>query len=372
MTAPATQDYGYAHRGTVTGPSELDGYHMVRCTAINPARPVGPYPSTVPELEVGDRVLLTQVGKSRDDLVITGRLPAVPWSEHLPIGIDDVTGLQTALDARATDTELAALGTSTNLNFLAVNDKNDEQDSRLITLEAADTASDGRLDALEAADVALDGRLDTAEAALAANTSGIAANGTAIAALQDADTQFNTYSAFNQQHDVDVYGDQISPFPRIFIGAVRTITSNVAFAFRTRTRRTGNITQLRVIVGTAGVGAGTTTAALYKSATGSGAYSLVSQATHALTATGEVNFALGASPITAGDYLLLVVRASGYSTFPQIGTPNNQVRNGAHNPSTARATWGLKTVAGTLPATMDIADGSWNLTDPTAWWVALA
>lgn len=100
MTAPA-QAYGYAHRGSVVGPSELDGYWMVRCSAINPARPVGPYASTVPDLAVDDRVLLTQIGTSRDDLVITGKLPPAPWGSHLPIDIADVSGLQAALDLKA-------------------------------------------------------------------------------------------------------------------------------------------------------------------------------------------------------------------------------------------------------------------------------
>lgn len=138
MTAPA---YGATHRGRVLRPDSVAGQYVVEVPAIAPGCASGPFPSAVRDLAAGDRILLTQIGLTGGDLVITSRIPERGPDVTLPIDIDDVVGLQTALDDRATDAELAAL------------------DTRVDTAEAD-------ISALEAADVALDGRLDTAESTL--------------------------------------------------------------------------------------------------------------------------------------------------------------------------------------------------------------
>jgi hypothetical protein len=151
MTRPA---YGVSHRGRVLRAGIQPDTYDVEVTSLAQSRTYGPIESTVAELVAGDRVLLTQIGLSLSDLVIVGRLPPAALAT-LPIGIDDVTGLQTALDGKADDSEITAL------------------DGRLDTAEATLTSLDGRLDtaetdidALQAADVSLDSRLDTAEATL--------------------------------------------------------------------------------------------------------------------------------------------------------------------------------------------------------------
>lgn len=367
MTAPA-QMYGYAHRGSVVGPSELDGYWMVRCSAINPARPIGPYASTVPDLAVDDRVLLTQIGTTRDDLVITGKLPPEPWEAHLPIGIDDVTGLQTALDNRATDAELAAaVSTLTTANGV--------QDGRLTAVEGVNTTQNGRLDAVEAMDTtqngrltSAEGRLTTAETNIGTNTSGIAANTSAISAL-------NAYSSGAEQREFDMFADVLSSFPRHFIANTRLLSNTGGYFVRTRIRKAASVAFMRVFVTVAGVG-GTTTAVLYRSTTATGPYTQIATGTHALTAAGEAAITLGATALAAGDYLIMAVRPLGYSTAPSLGMLANNIRNSATvnamNPgSGGRYAWVTKSIAGAMPSPIDIQDGTWTL-DISPWWVALA
>lgn len=374
MTAP-TQEYGAAHRGTVRRASELDGYWFVRCTAINPLGEIGPYASTVAELAVDDRVLLTQIGTTRDDLVITGKLPAVPWDANLPIGIDDVTGLQTALDDRATDAELDALASST--------------DGRLDTLEATDTAYDGRLDALEAADVGLDSRLDTAEAGLitldgrtdviealnttqdgliAGNTSAIAANATAVALL-------NLWALRYQDHERDIYGDLVDfGVPRWQFDNVRSASGGVGLVTRTRVRRDVTINLVRVCTTAAGVGgSGLTTAAIYTASQAVGvAYTLVASGTLALTgAVGRRNITVTpAAALTAGQYVLVLLTSNGYSTAPQHAGSSIAANQALLNPS-GTIVWASKAGVTSAPATINPQDGTWT-EQAAPWWVALS
>lgn len=374
MTGPG-QVYGYTHRGTITGPSELAGYWMVRVTAINPARPVGPYPSTVPEHAVGDRVLLTQIGTSRDDLVITGTLPPTPWESHLPIGIDDVTGLQTALDDRATDTELAALASST--------------DGRLDTLESADATQDGRLDSIEGVNTAQDGRLTTVEGR-ATTIEGVnttqdgrltavegvnTAQDAALVTLNTSLTDLSTWEQY-QAHERDVYGDIISSHLRGLATNSRSLVNQAAYIFRSRVTKPRAFTQVRLTIATtAGVG-GTTTAAVYKSlsATGvNGPYTLMNSGTNTLTALGAANFTVASSSFARGDYiLLLILLNNGYSTVPRMATmQSNVAHTSILNPTGVGVVFGTKVPVTSVPATISPNDGTWTA-ETNPWWIAAA
>lgn len=97
MTAPS---YGVTHRARVLRAGSASGSYLVEIPALAPERAFGPVASTVPELAAGDRVLLTQIGTSQSDLVIIGKLPPTPFDAHLPLSIDNVAGLRTALDNR--------------------------------------------------------------------------------------------------------------------------------------------------------------------------------------------------------------------------------------------------------------------------------
>lgn len=112
MTTPT---YGVHHRARVLRAGAITGTYDVEIPLLAPGLSSGPLPSTVPNLVEDDQVLLAQVGTTRDDLIIIGKLPpAIPVA--LPITIGDVTGLSTALDGRATDAELAATNANVATN----------------------------------------------------------------------------------------------------------------------------------------------------------------------------------------------------------------------------------------------------------------
>lgn len=369
MTAPA-QVYGYAHRGSIAGPSELDGYWYVRCSAINPMRPVGPYAAAVPDLAVDDRVLLTQIGTTRDDLVITGKLPATPWDSHLPIDIDDVTGLQAALDARATDAELAAA-------VAALTAANGVQDGRLTAVEGVDTTQNGRLTAVEGVNTTQDGRLTSAEGRLtsaegrlttnetniAANTGNITANTSAVALL-------NTWARY-QDHDLDIYGDVLSSFPRSLVGNQATTPTGRILWWRTRLRRDVSLSQIRVGYQTGGVG-GTSTAAIFRSSTALGVYDRVASVASA-PAAGVKSYGFTATAFTRGEYILVALLLTGQTTSVALAVQAGAVPVAAVsilNPSSTNIVWGQQN-ATVMPTTINPADGTWgNTTIP--WWLAVA
>lgn len=365
MTAP--QQYGYVHRGTITGAGSAAGYWMVRCSAINPARPIGPYPAAAPSLEIGDRVLLTQVGTTRDDLVITSKLPPDPLDSILPIDISDVTGLEDALDARATDLELASAVSTLNAAITAEHDTNVTQDGRL-------SGHDTAIADLQAADASLDGRLDTAESNIATNTSSIATNTSAIGTHTSQISALNTYSqVFQAGNEFDTYGDLASSFPRLWATNVRTLVHQQALIWRTRVRVGMAIGRIRVMVPTAGVGTGPVIGALYTASSSAGPYTLAASATNALTATGLQAFVFaGAVSCPAGTHILmLLVRTGSYTTSPQIAafTGAHQVNVGGLNPTSV--VWGSKAAVAAAPASITVNDGTWTA-DAAPWWVAAA
>jgi hypothetical protein len=364
VSAPALPVYGYAHRARVVRLGDAEETYLVEVPDLAPGILSGPFMSAVRDLQPGDSVLVVQLGVTSGNLVIVGRLPERPPPFTLPIEIGDVTGLTAALDDRATDVELAALQDAVNLSLSDIGDKDDEQDGRLDVLETARAALEAADTALAAADAALDARLDVVEPLVTTHTG-------QISALQAADTAFATYSAIHQLHDNDMYGDRLSSMQRVLCTNTRTTGANATYIFRTRVRQAMSVSQLRVCVTAAGV-AGTTTAALYRSATGAGAFPQLATATNALATLGEASFTLGATSLAAGDYVLLVLKiGTTYTTVPAIGTAQNSPRNNIVNPASGRFTWVTKTAAGALPATIDVQDGTWTV-DSTPWWIALA
>lgn len=380
MTSPGQgQVYGYAHRGTITGPSELDGYWMVRVTAINPVRPIGPYPSTVPDHTVGDRVLLTQIGTSRDDLVITGKLPPTPWESHLPIGIDDVTGLQGALNDRATDAELAALASST--------------DSRLDTLEASDTAQGGRLTAVESLNTTQDGRLTAVEGVnTTQNTRLTAVEGvnttqdgrlTAVEGVNTAqDTELGLLQTYmNAAYDWDIYGDLIAPITRREASNILTTTSSSVYIVKLRTHTAITAGRIRWLLGGAvATGPGTMTGGVYTASAAAGPYTLAKSTTaQAALANGLYNIAwsdASSLAIARGTWVLLALHvSSGYTANPKLATQHNAPSTlatslGLH-PNPPVVNIGIKSGLSALPASISPHDGTWTALNLN-FWAALA
>lgn len=123
--------YGQTHRAIVRGLPATGGV-VVEIPSLAQAADWGPVPSAVPDLAVGEQVVVAQVGVRRDEKIVVGRLPG-RWPT-----MAEIDGLVAALDAKAPQTNVDALATE---------------------LRAADTD-------LRAADTALSGRLDTAETTL--------------------------------------------------------------------------------------------------------------------------------------------------------------------------------------------------------------
>lgn len=160
MTDPT---YGFAHRARVLREGVAAGTYVIEVPALAPDCASGPFPSTVRDLIPGDSVLVLQMGTTRGDLIIVGRLPERAPDVVLPIGISDVTGLAAALDDRATDAELTALAA-------AIDARDDGQDAtltshgtRLTAAEGVNTTQDGRLTAIEGVNTTQNTRLTTAE-----------------------------------------------------------------------------------------------------------------------------------------------------------------------------------------------------------------
>lgn len=352
MTAPA---YGTLHRGRIVRESLVPDNFEVMITSAAPGRTIGPIQSAVRGLAPGDRVLLGCVGTTQDDYVIIGALPP-PVPD--PLGIDDISGLQTELDNRATDAELAALQAATNLNFLVVNDKNTEQDGRLTDVESLNTTQNGRLTAVESLNTTQDGRLTTNEAAIAANATAV--------------TEANTWRP-NQDHDVDVYGDAVHfGLPAAAYQSSRSLNNSTAYLARTRVRRTGSISIVRVAIAAVGTGAGTTTAALFRASSAIGAggpYTPLGSGSSALASTGIQSIAIGAQSLTAGDWLALLLIPVGYTSPPThaaIVTPAvaGLINRSANNVRSAKAMT-------TPPATVSPGDGTWGA-QTQLWYCALA
>jgi hypothetical protein len=358
MSAPVLPAYGYAHHARVVRVGEADNSYLVEVPAIAPGILSGPFTSAIRDLQSGDQVLVLQVGPTSGDLVIICRLPERPPEFTLPIEISDVTGLAAALDNRATDAELAALQSATNLNFLVVNDKNTEQDGRLTAVESLNTTQNGRLTAVESLNTAQDGRLTTNEAAIAANATAV--------------TEANTWRP-NQDHDVDVYGDAVHfGLPAAAYQSSRSLNNSTAYLARTRVRRSGNISIVRVAITVVGTGAGTTTAALFRasSATGAGGpYTPLGSGSSALASTGIQSIAIGAQTLAAGDWLALLLIPVGYTAPPThaaIVTPTSAglINRSTNNVRSAKAMT-------TPPATVSPGDGTWGA-QTQLWYCALA
>lgn len=86
--------YGYLHRGRIVEPDAITGGYIVEIPTLAPGgRRMGPFAALVPNLPIGERVVLASLGESRDEMVIIGRVPGA----STPIG--EIPGLQAALDA---------------------------------------------------------------------------------------------------------------------------------------------------------------------------------------------------------------------------------------------------------------------------------
>lgn len=102
-TVGSGMSYGYLHRGLVLEYDATTGGYVVEIPTLGAGKRMGPFPSAVPNLPEGERVILGSLGSSRDEMLIIGRIPGVEPT------IGEIPGLQAALDAKADDTEITVL-----------------------------------------------------------------------------------------------------------------------------------------------------------------------------------------------------------------------------------------------------------------------
>jgi hypothetical protein len=115
MSTPAVPgQYGYSHRARVLKAGALPNTWMVSIPAVAPGSLSGPMPSLAPDITVGDLVLVNQVGTTRGDLVIVGKIPGAFWPYA------DLPGLTAALAAKADLTALTTLTTRVGVDETAI------------------------------------------------------------------------------------------------------------------------------------------------------------------------------------------------------------------------------------------------------------
>jgi hypothetical protein len=136
VTSPRSGgNWGTINRATVKGIGPQGGV-LVEVPAFAPGGTMGPIPTCVPNLAIGEAVLVANISTSRDTLVVIGRVPGrADTMAEIPNLMATITALQTADSSAA---------------------------SRL-------TSAEGRLTSAE-------GRLTTDEANIATNTSNLASH----------------------------------------------------------------------------------------------------------------------------------------------------------------------------------------------------
>jgi hypothetical protein len=356
-------DYGYLHTARVVGLDVASGGWFVESVALARDRRWGPIPSCVLGLQPGDKVVLAATGTTRDNLLILG-----PLDPRYP-DIGDIPGLTAALALKADQTALDAAVA----NITTEHNTNVTQNTRLDGIDALNTTQNSRLTAAEGVNTTQDGRLTTVEGRATTIEGVNTTQDASITSLNSSVTDLLTWEVF-QAHDRDAYGDAFSSFPRMFATNSRTLVNQAAYIFRTRVRKTAALTQIRMAVATtAGVG-GTTTGAVYRSLSATGAngpYSLLNSGTNALSAVGRQNFTVASSSFARGDYLLiLLLLNNSYTTLPKMAAAQSNVIDGSIlNPTSAGVVFGTKTGVTSVPATISPNDGTWTA-EPNPWWIA--
>lgn len=313
--------YGTLNRAKVIAADAATGGYYLEVVALAAGRRWGPVPSMVPGLEPGDRVVIGQMGTTRDDVVILGRIPAA-----FP-DVADIPGLQAALDGKVDDAELPPI---------------------IDDVAALRTDVDGQFATLTDHET----RLDSAETTISGHTTELAAHETRLDALDTHDWMMGD--------DRELYGDVISTFPRHAGAAVVQIPVGTMVGTRLYLRRTGStVSQIRLCVaGTLAAGAGTMTCALY---VGTTTNNLILSTTNGVDAStlGTKEVAIG--PVTLPDgyvHALLAVRsATGYTTAPSLMCAPSESRllNPPSSPIVA-----FSKSASSWPTTINLSDGTWS------------
>lgn len=322
--------YGALNRAKVIGLDATTGGYYLEIVSLAAGRRWGPVPSMVPGLAVGDRVVVGQMGTSRDDVLIVGRIPA-----QFP-DIGEIPGLQAALDGKADDSEVATIN------------------GRLTT---AETAISGQ-----------GSRLTTAESNIGANTDAI---GTNSASITSQGARITTLEGAYRSagDDFELYGDVVSTVPRHAAIANVQLTSGTMLIARLRLRSSPSIRVLKVCVaGTLATGAGSVEAALYIGTVTSNLILSSTNGVPLITTAGVKSVAFGATPIDIpADYvhMALALKTSGFTTAPSFmctaGSSASLLNEGTG------VTVASKTGVINWPTSISLIDGTWSNANIKPW-----
>lgn len=338
--------YGYLHRGRVithdpaTGSFELTSIGLARTSRW------GPVPSAVPGIEVGDRVILGATGTSRDDLVIIAKVGA-----DFP-DIGDIPGLQAALNAKADDSEI----TTINNEITTINGTLDDINGDLATIGGVLADHETRLDTAEPTITSHGTRLTTAEGTLATSVARVTA-----------------VEISSSLMDRDLYNDAVASMRRMDVVNGIALTNSTLYLTRLYARRSLGITAIRMATAVAGT-VGTCAIGLYAgSGTASNNFALVRSGSITLTTLGRVTHNLSSGYVVPdGTNLLVALLPVSYTVAPQIGGRTGIVHSSLLNAAVTFHSSLTKAAVGSLPATIDLTDGSWTTAITHLMWAALA
>lgn len=303
--------YGYLHRGRLIGPGPVIGTHFAEVPALAPGSKLGPFPAVLPGLLAGDRVLLAQVGMTRGDLVIVGRLPG-----EFP-EVADIGGLTAALAAKANQTDLATLTTRVGT------------DEGLISTNGA-------------AITALQARATTDEATITANTTAISSNTTRLTTDETTITTLVGGQRLSYGNDYDINHDFVSTIPRALCFNAITLTNGIGLYAAMYARQAFSLAVIKFCVNTAGAG-GAMTLGLWHGANAA-ALTYVGSFTANATQQGRQDWTLGTKPsIAAGERIVVGFLATGMTTQPTVAA--NTPVNGTMLNQDATVLTGVETTA---------------------------
>lgn len=192
---PQGGNWGTINRALVRG---IDSHGvLVEIPALAPGGTVGPIPTAVPNLAIGEAVLVANISTSRDTLVVLGRVPGrADTVGEIPTLSATIAALQAA------DTAIQSAATALTTRVTTAEGNITSNTSRLTTDEANITS-------IQSAATTLTGRVTTAESNITTNTTNIATNTSAITALTTRVTALEDDTAVGRTRTVWQSGDQI-------------------------------------------------------------------------------------------------------------------------------------------------------------------
>lgn len=188
-------NWGTINRALVRG---IDPHGvLVEVPALAPGGTVGPIPTAVANLAIGEAVLVANISTSRDTLVVLGRVPGrADTVGEIPTLSATIAALQ------ATDTAIQAAATTLTGRVSTAEGNIASNTGRLTTDEANITS-------IQAAATTLTGRVSTAEGNITTNAANITTANTNITNLTTRVTALEDTTAVGKTRTVWQSGDQI-------------------------------------------------------------------------------------------------------------------------------------------------------------------